>query len=828
MVKKPKYKFQKSIKWKIVIASVVACTALYLAWQTAKIAFYEILNTVENISEPTERLRLVNDLSLKVVRLEQLQKSVSLKNTSDYKQLQKESKELVSIIDSLQYKYRNDSLQLARIASMKQLLKERDKLFSNYLTDRRGFLDNKSIEKQLRSLNDLVEENARKTDSAILESEKRTLTTTIYELEEKRVAEESKGFLNRIFGRKKETPKNPAYNIVNEELNVKLDTVALNRQDSILRNLGESMRFIEETQRQKSKTFLNTEAMFIYANDLLFSRLLTTLRQVESEAVYQIQKRNEQAKSVVNSGIKHITIIILVFFLVTLIMLYLILRDLSKGNAYRKQLEQAKEEAEYHSMAKQRFLANMSHEIRTPLQTIIGFSELIKKEKDIKEKHIDAIYYSSEHLMHIVNEILDYNRIVSGKISISPIVFKLENVLQEILTVLKYHAEKKGIKLYADFDFEDVDYVRGDAFRLKQILYNILGNAIKYTEKGHVALNVSCKKNKSDLHFMFVVEDTGIGMSYEDTQHIFNEFERVDKIAATKEGTGLGLSITKLLVEQQGGRISVRSKQDEGSTFTVYLKYEEVETLEAEKAIKNITPKIAVGGKVWLVDDDPFILDLCSTILANYKIAHVCFSNPKDLLNAQWDDAVKFVLTDIRMPEISGIELCQKLRTYVPSAVKIYALTAQVLPEEKALLLDSGFDGILHKPFKEEDLIELLGVQRTEGAQDFLDFSNIEKMTFGDKDQLDKLLQRFLEDTKKDQQLLQKAIEMRDEKEIALIAHRLAGRIAQFGGKELGESLRKIELEINGGKMINESFYNSLEILQDKISRMLIFIENKK
>src|SRR5690606_790124 len=106
-------------------------------------------------------------------------------------------------------------------------------------------------------------------------------------------------------------------------------------------------------------------------------------------------------------------------------------------------------------------------------------------------------------------------------------------------------------------------------------------NAIKYTEKGHVALNVSCKKNKSDLHFMFVVEDTGIGMSYEDTQHIFNEFERVDKIAATKEGTGLGLSITKLLVEQQGGRISVRSKQDEGSTFTVYLKYEEVETLEA-------------------------------------------------------------------------------------------------------------------------------------------------------------------------------------------------------------------------------------------------------
>lgn len=162
MVKKPKYKFQKSIKWKIVVASIVACAALYLAWQTAKIALYEILDTVENISEPTERLRLVNNLSLKMVRLEQLQKSVSLKNKADYTQLQKESKELVSIIDSLQYKYRNDSLQLVRIASMKKLLKERDKLFNNYLTDRRGFLDNKSIEKQLKSLNELVEENAKK------------------------------------------------------------------------------------------------------------------------------------------------------------------------------------------------------------------------------------------------------------------------------------------------------------------------------------------------------------------------------------------------------------------------------------------------------------------------------------------------------------------------------------------------------------------------------------------------------------------------------------------------------------------------------------------
>ena len=830
MVLKPKHKFQKSIKWKIVIASIIACVALYLAWETAKIAFDEILDTVENVSEPTDRLRLVNNVSLKVVRLEQLQKSISLKSKGNYKQLQKESKELVAIIDSLQLKYQDDTIQLARIVSMKKLLKERDKLFNEYLADRRGFLNNKSLESQLKSINDLVEENARKTDSTILESEKRTLTTTIYELEEKREAEESKGFFNRIFGKKKETPKNPGYNIINEELNVKLDTIALNRQDSILRNVGASMRSIEEAQRQKSQTFLNTEAMFIYTNDLLFSRLLTTLRQVEIEAVKQIQAKNNQAKAVVNYGIKRITIIILVFFLVTLVLLYFILRDVSKGNKYRKQLETAKEEAEYHSMAKQRFLANMSHEIRTPLQSIIGFSELIKKEKEIQKKHIDAIYYSSEHLMHIVNEILDYNRIVSGKISITPTVFKMENLLQEVFTVLKYHAEKKGIKLYSDFDIEDVSYVKGDAFRLKQILYNLLGNGIKYTDKGHVALNVSCKKNKNDLHFMFIVEDTGIGMSYEETQHIFNVFERgdqVDQSGSDKEGAGLGLSITKLLVEQQGGRISVRSKLGEGSAFTVYLKYEVVDDAEADVVPEMLTIPIRSKGKVWLIDDDAFILDLCSTILNNHNIAHKCFSNPVDLLNEPWDNAVTVILTDIRMPNMNGVELCRRLREQISTDVKILALTAQVLPEEKEILLKSGFDGIIHKPFREEDLIKIFGVSHETFPVENVDFSAIEKMTLGDAEQFNKLIHTFLEDTLKDSNLLDIALKGKNSKELAMVSHRLAGRISQFGGKKLGEELRVAELELNGQSVMSPALLNKMKKLQQEIALFMQLVERK-
>src|SRR5690606_12121941 len=142
----------------------------------------------------------------------------------------------------------------------------------------------------------------------------------------------------------------------------------------------------------------------------------------------------------------------------------------------------------------------------------IGYSEIIKKQDKPDEKYVDAIFRSSKHLMQIVNEVLDYNRIVPGKFTFTPVIFNMEQLLQEVISVMKLQEENKGIKLYSDFDFEDISLVDGDAFSLKKIIYNLIGNAIKFTAQGHVALNVSCKKQADNLHFMFVIEDTGIGL----------------------------------------------------------------------------------------------------------------------------------------------------------------------------------------------------------------------------------------------------------------------------------------------------------------------------
>lgn len=817
-----------SVKGKIIIASIVACGALYLAWATSKIVFKEMLTTVENISEPAERLRLVNGLSVKIVSIEQLQKSQTLNEDFNHQELTNELKELSLIIDTLSMLYQHDSLQLNRIASLKVLLRKRDQLFADYMKERQGFLSGKSMSKQLKTLNQELKENIRKTDSAIIESERRTFTTTIYDSELKKASEKepAKGFFGRLFGRKKNDEPEKVLNIVNEELNIKVDTLVLARQDSMLKKLGKTMHSIEATQKIKSERFLNREALLVYGSDLLLGRMLSILRQVEKEAVKDIEQRNSEAKSVVNNGINRITVIILIFVVITILLLWLILNDISKINRYRKQLEDAKEEAEYHGRAKQRFLSSMSHEIRTPLQSIIGYSEIIKNQDNPDDKAVDAIFHSSKHLMQIVNEVLDYNRIVSGKFTFTPVVFEMEKLLDEVISVMKLQAANKGIKLYSDYEFEDISFVEGDAFRLKQILYNLLSNAIKFTIKGHVALNVSCQKQQERLIFTFLVEDTGIGLSATDIQKIFNEFEQVEneeKQTLNEYGSGLGLSITRLLVEGQGGKINVKSVLGEGSSFTVYLDYKEInyKTNLSEQQTDN---KNTISGKVWMVDDDVAIADLCAYIFTKNNIPYTCFYSPEELLKTTWDDDVKYILTDIRMPGMSGTELCERLKKKVSKELKIYALTAQVLPEEKNKILESGFDGILLKPFTERELLDVLNcpLEREEP-----DFSTLKKMTFGDDEQLQKLLKQFVTDTKNDKANLEKTLKDEDLQTASLIVHRLAGRTAQFGIKELSADFRKMELELNHLEVFESSVKEKLMQLCQELETFIAKINHK-
>ncbi|RZK34817.1 MAG: response regulator, partial [Pedobacter sp.] len=482
----------------------------------------------------------------------------------------------------------------------------------------------------------------------------------------------------------------------------------------------------------------------------LTKQMLSIVKEVEAETLAQIELNGNEAKSVVNEGVSQIMTIIIIFFLIMLVLVYLILSDITKSNRYRKELELAKDEAEYHGKAKQRFLSNMSHEIRTPLQSILGYAELINQQDKPRKGDVDAIYKSSEHLLQIVNEILDYNRIISGEFKFENKPFDIEAVLNEVIAIMQPLAEKKAIKLIHGFDIGTHTMVLGDAFRLKQVLFNLLGNAIKFTLAGEVSLRVTCKSKEENIHYNFIVEDTGIGFREEDLERIFTEFEQVEipqKDEINQNGTGLGLAIVKTLVDSQHGQINVKSKLAKGTTFSVHLSYQKAMATDEKVAITKNTNHAA--EMVWVIDDDQLILDLCGYILERHQIPHRLFNNVHAVLNATAEKNLSHVLVDMRLPEMSGVELTNKLKGKLNPNISFYAMTAQVLPDEQEEMLKEGFEKIIIKPFKEHDLMAVFGIEEFEPKLDF-DFTSLEKMTMGDEQLMERILSRFITDCSAD------------------------------------------------------------------------------
>ncbi len=453
----------------------------------------------------------------------------------------------------------------------------------------------------------------------------------------------------------------------------------------------------------------------------------------------------------------------------------------------------------------------MSHEIRTPLQSIIGYAEALKKEEKPKKEDLETLHSASEHLLYLVNEVLDYSRIISDQFTFEERNFAITPLLNEVVKMLSPTATAKSLVLSLENSLGADVYLKGDPFRLRQILYNLLTNAIKFTEKGQVTLRVTHTEIKNNITVKFEVVDTGIGLSKEQANRVFNQFEQADpSIARRFGGTGLGLSIVKALVDAMGGTIEVNSTLNKGTTFTINTDFPKGET-PTGITDKSLEKTYNITGKVWLVDDDAFILKWCASVLENHHIAHECFSSAEEVLAREWDEEVTVVLTDMRMPGLNGAELCKELRKVASKSVKIYVLTAQALPEEQSKLLEMGFDGILMKPFHSNDVLDLLQansdnqpiqipfiqpVENLEKLANAPDFSVLEEMTFGDESLLKEILEQFVKDTRNDLSELKDSISNNNTGNITEIAHRLSGRIGQIGAPEISTQFRKIEVSL--------------------------------
>lgn len=399
-----------------------------------------------------------------------------------------------------------------------------------------------------------------------------------------------------------------------------------------------------------------------------------------------------------------------------------VVRDISRAKQRERALAEARQVAEDAVRARRNFLATMSHEIRTPMNGVLGTTELLfETDLDPVQRSLArTISNSGEALIAIINDILDFSKLESGKFEVAAEPFSPRACFQAAIDLVKPLADAKQLALSRLFPSSLPERVVGDERRLSQILFNLLGNAIKFTESGGVSLDVSVRFEQGICHFLIAVRDTGIGIAPDRMDRIFESFVQADSsIAGRFGGTGLGLAITRLLVQNMGGDISVVSEPGKGSSFVVCLSLPEAENpAEAPErrapAGASDEPPVLCGMKVLVAEDNRTNTALIDRMLRGAGIEAAFAGNGREAVQAFRRERPDFIFMDLHMPIMDGLEATREIRLIEAGAgavpVPIIAVTANAFPEDKALCMEAGMNGVVTKPFRKVELLNVLAL----------------------------------------------------------------------------------------------------------------------
>lgn len=492
--------------------------------------------------------------------------------------------------------------------------------------------------------------------------------------------------------------------------------------------------------------------------------------------------------------------------------------DITSQKKLEIELEKEKIKAEEASKAKEAFLANMSHEIRTPLNAIIGFLRELSKQEltEIQNIYVENSSIASKHLLAIINNILDISKIEAQEMVLDEEDFSLQKSIKSVVTVLESKATKNGTKVTVNFDNKIVKALKGDSLRIEQILFNLVGNSIKFTTKGEITISTKLiHENTKSQQICINIKDTGIGMDADFVENIFKKFTQEDKKTTRKfGGTGLGMTITKELINLMNGSIHIESQKNIGTSIDVILNLPKGEGDFEETSTLNNNSINIEGIKILLAEDNELNRMVAQNSLQYYKCKVTEAENGLEAIEALKKEDFDIILMDIQMPELDGIEATTIIRNELKLKTPIIALTANAFKSEIEKCYAAGINDYVTKPFDENLLIEIIhknlnknSLPKRPKEELLYNLNSLYNLSRGNNDFVFKMIEIFIKQTEETLIKVEDAIKSNEFLEVSKLIHKIKPSVEGMGIKSLMDNIKNLEA-------ISKTQNNKEEIIQ--------------
>ena len=495
-----------------------------------------------------------------------------------------------------------------------------------------------------------------------------------------------------------------------------VDTLSMvttsNNTDTLMNVIRDSWKQYQQQKEEINAEVSRRESIVIQSGQHITERLKRVLKELEKEELENTMIRLEQQQITTHHLTRTISWIAIIACVLVVFFVVLIINDITQSQRYRRELEAAKTYTEHLLHNREKLMLTVTHDIKSPLSSIIGYIELLNNTQLEERQHyfLKNMKGSAEHILHLANNMLDFSKLESNKMEVNTVPYNLGRLLQEITDSFLPLAAQKGLKLKSDISNTLNGLYFGDSMKVRQIVVNILSNAIKYTREGNISLSAFVPDTKDD-QFIIAIKDSGPGMTEEEQKLIFKEFTRLNPQHNNgAEGTGLGLTITLQLVHLLDGELTLESKKGEGSTFTVKFPLIKASAQEPHPvAPPSSNPVIHEGMKAFIVDDDTLQLTVTTELLQKVGIQCDTCTRPQEVLSRLEKGNYNMVLSDIQMPGMDGFTLTKKLKFNVnTNHIPVILLTSKNELADRIESWGYGADGYMAKPFSLEELETLM------------------------------------------------------------------------------------------------------------------------